>query len=95
MVSKNDFRERLAKIAPRNHRKTNRETHRDQDQSLIPWLVSSFLDIVFNGWWFFLSGLAFAALAAFFFLDFVGFQVGLLAILALAAFLYFVLKAEL
>ena len=95
MADRSKFQERLARIQPRNNRKQGRDTRAWQNDTTESWFVSAVLDIVFNGWMFFLSGLAFAVFAGLVFVDFIGFEVGLLAMFALGACLYFLLKSEL
>lgn len=83
------------RIAPKASRGRRLESASHPEAGAISWLVSSVVDIAMNGWAFFLSGLAFVVFAGLFFLDFIGIEVGLMVALALAAFLFFVLKSEL
>lgn len=83
------------RIAPRASRGRRQESASNPEAGVISWIFSVVVDIALNGWAFFLSGLAFVVFASLFFLDFIGIEVGLLAAVALAAFLFFVLKSEL
>ncbi|MEO3414216.1 hypothetical protein AAFO92_06130 [Roseovarius sp. CAU 1744] len=95
MADRKSFQERLVRIAPRVSRGSRPESASHPEAGVISWIVSVVVDIAFNGWAFFLSGLAFVVFAGLFFLDFFGIEVGLMVAVALAAFLFFVLKSEL
>lgn len=89
------FRERLARIPQKNAERPSPRAWDERDNKAGGWIISSLLDILLNGWMYFLSGIAFTILSVLLFLDFLGLGVGFLIFLALAAFIYFVLKAEL